>query len=381
MALRIRGIMKRRYPKEKKRKTSAMGDIKKQKIMGIIAAVCIMLLFVVVGTITPVVAENLFSKKDGANIDVKLYERKEMQHKEKIEEFNSLYDDFNKKYDEFLYAAYVVKASESIYFNDKAIQEMGAYVKHYEKEAGDLKNTADFLCKTFKTKTGEKDKTYTFLNETLNKENIKELKKAYVKLSDITTLVNNSIVNVDIYNGYFFLEEERKSVVNVAETLIGEITYQWGGKAGSPGWNASWDNGNGLDCSGFVQWAYWTATGKYIEDISSTYSISLTQEPISYTQLIPGDLGMIYPDGTYYTDAAGNKFYSYEAAVVSNAVKGLGENAEVTTHTNHVGIYAGKDIYGNDIWIHCQGGMVNTVVKDNYEKFSVYYRVNTGDEN
>lgn len=140
-------------------------------------------------------------------------------------------------------------------------------------------------------------------------------------------------------------------VVEVAKSLENKIVYQWGGKPTNAGWNDRWDkaSGNGLDCSGFVQWAYWTTTGRPHMNLGSTYSIAKTQTRIEYSQLQPGDLGM--------------KFHG-----------GSTEN-----RTNHVGIYAGKNLLGNDIWIHCTGGMKDTVTVDSYSGFTCYYRVTRGD--
>lgn len=375
-------MIKRRYPKKKQQKTSALTDLRNQKIMGVVAAVCIIVMVVIVGMFTPVLAKNIFKSTDSnETIDVELYQRYEEEHLKKAEAFDTLYSDFNTKYEEFLYAAYVVELSKNVYFNDKAVQEMNQYVAFYKSEAEELKEQAEYLNQTFRTPIESDNTDYLFLCESLNTTNTIELQKCYVELADITQSVNNSIVNVDIYNGYFFLEEDRKCVVDIAETLVGKITYQWGGKAANAGWNESWSNGGGLDCSGFVQWAYWTATGERIEEIGSTYSISLTQEPISYSELKPGDLGMMEPDGTYYTDTEGNKFYSYEEAAVSNELLGYtDEEAVVETHTNHVGIYAGKDIYGNDIWVHCTGKPKNTVVKEEFPRFQYFYRVETQGE-
>lgn len=45
------------------------------------------------------------------------------------------------------------------------------------------------------------------------------------------------------------------------------------------------------------------------------------------------------------------------------------------THTNHVGIYIGKDNNGNDLWCHEKGHPESNVVVNNYDKFTIYYRI------
>lgn len=342
--------------------------------MGIVAAVCMVVLLLVAAVATPLLAKQFLASDNGEQIDKEEYKRKQTAYEEKIKQFDSLYHEFSLKYDEFVYATHIVEASKPLYANDKSVQEMNQYVGFYRKEAEKLKESAEYLKDTYKTPTEVKNSEYEFLNYTLNTQHLVELKKKYVELSDMTTMVNNSVVNVDIFNGYFFLEETNKAVVNAAESVIGEIRYVWGGKPVRSGWNDAW--GKGLDCSGFVQWVYWTATGEHIKNISSTHSISFSQEKIGYEELKPGDLGMMYDGGTYYLDANGNKFSSPKEAEESNRNLGM-EEVEVVIHTNHVGIYAGKDMYGKDIWIHCQGQPVNTVVKGAFPGFKVFYRVIT----
>lgn len=226
----------------------------------------------------------------------------------------------------------------------------------------------------------------------------------------------------DYFHGYYNLDEDRKNVVNTALSLKGKISYEWGSKPESKGWNARWNTpGTGLDCSGFVAWTYWTGLDQ--KDINpnlmSTLSISRNVEKIEYSELLPGDLGMIIDDGTYYTDINGSRFYSPDGAVSSNemikedleqksiqkqlkiakkkankAKKDFDENKflksatadinfnvnDVKTHSNHVGIYVGKDKNGNDLWCHCTGGSLRTVVVNSYDRFQYFYHVLENEE-
>lgn len=220
----------------------------------------------------------------------------------------------------------------------------------------------------------------------------------------------------DYFYGYYNVDSCRKALVNTALSLKGKISYEWGAKPSSKGWNKRWNAaGTGLDCSGFVAWTYWTGldSDNLDQDLLSTLSISRNIHKISYDELLPGDLGMIIDDGTYYTDVNGNRFYSEAEAIESNAEykeraetkllheasaeanaeaqkKGKAFNEEkfvgsvtvnsgidindVTVHSNHVGIYVGKTKSGKDIWCHCKGGSDRTVVVDHYPNFKYYYR-------
>lgn len=216
----------------------------------------------------------------------------------------------------------------------------------------------------------------------------------------------------DYFYGYYNVDSCRKTLVNAAMSLKGKISYEWGAKPSSKGWNKRWNvAGTGLDCSGFVAWTYWTGldSDNLDKNLLSTLSISRNIHKISYNELLPGDLGMIIDDGTYYTDINGNRFYSEEEAIESNIEykekietellheaseeakkKGKAFNEEkfvssvtvnsgidiknVTVHSNHVGIYVGKTKSGKDIWCHCKGGSERTVVVDHYPNFKYYYR-------
>lgn len=137
------------------------------------------------------------------------------------------------------------------------------------------------------------------------------------------------------------LPEERKRVVKKASSLVGKLTYFWGGKSEVVGWDSEWgkmklvtSEGSrstgcmrpfGLDCSGFVTWSF----------INAGYSASaighgtLTQVSkgtrISLSSAQPGDLA-------FYDDKS------------------------------HVGIVGGKDNNGNILVIHCSSGANNVVI-------------------
>ena len=140
------------------------------------------------------------------------------------------------------------------------------------------------------------------------------------------------------------LSNERKSLIRTAMSLIGQVPYQWGGKASSAGYDNSWwlylENGDqkGLDCSGFVQWAFMTAgyTGKVVDNLLSTSTTVNSFERISYDEMLPGDLGLF-------------------------------NNGSLSS--NHVGIYL-----GDGYWIHCSSA-ANTVTITENVGFNLYVRV------
>lgn len=143
------------------------------------------------------------------------------------------------------------------------------------------------------------------------------------------------------------IPEGRKYVIAAALSLVGKVPYDWGGKPVKPGYDTSWwtydenkGRQKGLDCSGFVQWAYMTAG--YGEDVTghllSTYQMRTDLQEISYEELMPGDIGLM---------------------------------KESDEGTNHCGIYL-----GNGLWAHCSSP-VGSVTVSSYG-FRFFKRVMDG---
>lgn len=139
------------------------------------------------------------------------------------------------------------------------------------------------------------------------------------------------------------LSPEREAVVRTACSLVGKVNYFWGGKSLVIGWDARWGElrqvtaaGSsttgtyrpyGLDCSGFVDWVFYNATGgSYVigHGGGATAQHSYCTD-ISWTDAQPGDLAF-YPDNS------------------------------------HVGIVGGRDANGELLIIHCASGYNNVVV-------------------
>ena len=137
------------------------------------------------------------------------------------------------------------------------------------------------------------------------------------------------------------LDPARKAVVETAVQLVGRVSYFWGGKSLTLGWDDRWGvptkvtaagSGStgtvrpfGLDCSGFVDWTFYNATdGSYYPGRgggAATQHSYCTN--ISWSDAQPGDL-VFYPDDS------------------------------------HVGIVGGKD--GNLLIVHCSGGANGVVI-------------------
>ena len=140
-----------------------------------------------------------------------------------------------------------------------------------------------------------------------------------------------------------YLSPEREAVVRAACSLVGKVNYFWGGKSLVIGWDVRWGElrqvtaaGSsttgtyrpyGTDCSGFVDWVFYNATGGgYIigHGGGATMQHSYCTD-ISWTDAQPGDL-VFYPDNS------------------------------------HVGIVGGKDANGELLIIHCASGYNNVVI-------------------
>ena len=139
------------------------------------------------------------------------------------------------------------------------------------------------------------------------------------------------------------LSPEREAVVRTACSLVGKVNYFWGGKSLVIGWDVRWGElrqvtaaGNstsgtyrpyGLDCSGFVDWVFYNATGgQYIIGHGGGASAQHSYcTPISWSDAKPGDL-VFYPGDS------------------------------------HVGIVGGRDANGELLIIHCASGYNNVGV-------------------
>lgn len=139
------------------------------------------------------------------------------------------------------------------------------------------------------------------------------------------------------------LDPARKAAVETAVQLVGRVSYFWGGKSLTIGWDDRWGvptevtaagSGStgtvrpfGLDCSGFVDWSFYNATnGAYLPGRGGGAATQHSYcTDISWSEAQPGDL-VFYPGDT------------------------------------HVGIVGGRDTGGNLLIVHCSGGANSVVI-------------------
>lgn len=133
------------------------------------------------------------------------------------------------------------------------------------------------------------------------------------------------------------LSMERRMVVTYALALVDKVDYFWGGKSLVLGWDDRWgeltevtaegsattgtEQPYGLDCSGFVDWAFYNASsGEYvIEQGGGAAAQHANCVDIEWDEVQPGDL-LFYPED------------------------------------EHVGIAAGRDWLGRLLVVHCASG-------------------------
>lgn len=143
------------------------------------------------------------------------------------------------------------------------------------------------------------------------------------------------------------LSPARRAVVQQALSIVGKVNYFWGGKSLVLGWDSRWgkltkvsaagspSTGTyrpyGLDCSGFVDWVFYNASGgNYVIGRGGGAAAQHRNcTPISWGSAQPGDL-VFYPD------------------------------------ESHVGIVGKRDSSGHLWIIHCASGRNNVVITDSY---------------
>ena len=139
------------------------------------------------------------------------------------------------------------------------------------------------------------------------------------------------------------LSMERRIVVTYALALVDKVNYFWGGKSLVLGWDDRWgelmevtaeggattgtEQPYGLDCSGFVDWAFYNASGG--EYVIGQGGGAIEQHAncvdIEWDEVQPGDL-LFYPED------------------------------------EHVGIAAGRDWLGRLLVMHCASGTGGVVI-------------------
>ena len=97
------------------------------------------------------------------------------------------------------------------------------------------------------------------------------------------------------------ISKDRKRVIKFALESVGKIPYYWGGKASSRDYEGNAFGSivqadyrgrvlRGLDCSGWIQWVYWSSIGDNLNGAYSTSSLIGEGEKINRADLQPGDV-------------------------------------------------------------------------------------------
>ena len=202
--------------------------------------------------------------------------------------------------------------------------------------------TPEELYETFGLKRedfkAEEDARFKKLNEIMGKNNISQT--VFIQTSSAATEEQLAEIETALERAE---TDQQKQIISIASSIIGMVPYEWGGKSTKAGFDDTWytfrESGKqkGLDCSGYVQWVLRTANIDGWEELGSTASelTSTRLSQITKDELLPGDLGFLYPAGT--------------------------------EKINHVGIYL-----GNDMWIHCSSSAKTVTVSP--MRFSIFRR-------
>lgn len=191
---------------------------------------------------------------------------------------------------------------------------------------------------------------------TLNAETKETMEKVYGSLignnnGTVTTLSKEEIDKL-LKNLPKNTTELRKNIIIQAVDAVGKIPYYWGGYAELPGYEGNdfgktvspdekGRNRKGLDCSHFVDWVYWTVMNDNLGNTNTTGLIKKCKK-ISMQELQVGDLAFL-----------------------------MDKNGKTT----HVGIFAGVNESGENIWVH-ENANDNNVAINTVSYWSGYYRLN-----
>lgn len=128
--------------------------------------------------------------------------------------------------------------------------------------------------------------------------------KAAYGLTVSSTYISNPLTSAEM-EAYMKLlppdtTAERKNVIRYALSSVGTVPYYWGGKASAADYDGNHfgslvsadEKGRtmkGLDCSGWISWVYWSATGSRLP-CESTDGLAGCGTAISRQELKPGDI-------------------------------------------------------------------------------------------
>lgn len=83
-------------------------------------------------------------------------------------------------------------------------------------------------------------------------------------------------------SGWNSLNQFQKNAIMAAYSRIGKTSYVWSGK---PSGSGNTGIGSGLDCSGFVSWVIWTASGNSFNQSTDALAASISSNSNGLTQI------------------------------------------------------------------------------------------------
>ncbi len=189
---------------------------------------------------------------------------------------------------------------------------------------------------------------------------LSQFQQEYTNLlnTDTTDGVVYSDSEIHLMVDYLDISESRKEILRQGLSLVGRVSYFWGGKSSAVGWDDRWgqlrqvtaagskSTGTiipfGLDCTGYLDWIFLNAG---VDTYPALYGYDWG-EHITADELIPGD----------------------RVFVSDNSANGI----------CHVGLYFGTDVSGDRLYLHCSGS--SGVVLNSYSGFDLYARMYIGGE-
>ena len=166
-----------------------------------------------------------------------------------------------------------IEQLKAVFWDMVAITSDTEVIQHSGANENDVGWTEKILHITIQTKNAEKmAEQYNFGKQ--QKSALQELlaQRAMLLALAGTTAIISADADALLKNLPENLSVERKAVIKAACSLVGKVNYFWGGKSLTLGWNSAWGElrkvtatGSpttgtyrpyGLDCSGFVDWAF-----------------------------------------------------------------------------------------------------------------------------
>ncbi len=210
-----------------------------------------------------------------------------------------------------------------------------------------------------------------FTNRDLALFRANQFRKDYPNLVAMAGVRYNSGLTREQIENYLAMLPEgtsgnRKQVVKVALTLVGQVPYCDAGEDSKPkqtGYDPTWwdytrcdssGRPSGLDSAGFVQWAFWTA-GFSQEEVANLKTTSLISnklsEIIKEEDLKPGDIGLVK---TGVTDE-NNSVYNNVGIYLGNNQWIVNSGAKGTVVVSSTESYNSKKIFSprmedDDLW-------------------------------